>query len=257
LLEERTAHGVIHTAFAALWVQTYHEQVGIASLHYFALGAGFTLGAQAGARLLDRIYVRLKARNGGVGTPEMRMPMMMFTTLALPIGLLIYGWTAEYKVFWLVPDIGIFIFGVGAIGSFLSIQTYIVDTFTLYAASAIAAVSSFRSLAGFGFPLFANTMFSALGIGWGNSVLALVGLVIGVPAPFLFYRYGEKIRGLSRSARAAKVAVEKTKKTQAQGAGPAVNAEVGGDADNTNEEKREKRGETVGVQPVESDIEKR
>jgi hypothetical protein len=53
----------------------------------------------------------------------------------------------------------------GCIGSFLSIQTYIIDNFTLHAASALAAGASLRSLAGFGFPLFAEAMFSKLGVG--------------------------------------------------------------------------------------------
>ncbi|KAG8976550.1 hypothetical protein FRC05_003389 [Tulasnella sp. 425] len=60
------------TTFAALWTQEYGYSVGIAGLHYIALGIGFTLGSQFGARGLDMIYKRLKARNGGVGTPEMR-----------------------------------------------------------------------------------------------------------------------------------------------------------------------------------------
>lgn len=54
---------------------------------------------------------------------------------------------------------------LGVIGSFLSIQTYIIDNYTLHAASALAATSSARSLAGFGFPLFAGAMFDKLGIG--------------------------------------------------------------------------------------------
>ncbi|KAG8893276.1 hypothetical protein FRB99_002092, partial [Tulasnella sp. 403] len=69
-----------------------------------------------------------------------------------------------------------------------------VDSYTLYAASAIGAASSFRSLAGFGFPLFANAMFKALGLGWGNTLLAFVSLIIGGPAPYLFYHYGARLR---------------------------------------------------------------
>ena len=48
--------------------------------------------------------------------------------------------------------------------------------------SALAAVSCLRSLAGFGFPLFAPAMFGALGYGKGCSVLAGVAIVIGCPA---------------------------------------------------------------------------
>ena len=40
-----------------------------------------------------------------------------------------------------------------------------VDSYSLHAASAIAGVVSFRALAGFGFPLFADKMYGALGYG--------------------------------------------------------------------------------------------
>ncbi|KAG8755599.1 hypothetical protein FRC11_005916, partial [Ceratobasidium sp. 423] len=164
------------TTFASVWTQRYGESIGIAGLNYLFMGAGFTLGAQLGARVLDRIYKYLKERNGGVPTPEMRLPLLAIGSFMLPVGLLLYGWTAEYRVFWLVPDIGVFIYCTGIIASFLCIQTYIVDTYGLHAASAVAAVSSFRSIAGFAFPLFADKMFTALGVGWGNSVLALIAL---------------------------------------------------------------------------------
>ena len=40
----------------------------------------------------------------------------------------------------------------------------------------------FRSLAGFGFPLFALPMYAALGYGRGDTILACVAIAIGVPA---------------------------------------------------------------------------
>ncbi|KAG8989747.1 hypothetical protein FRB90_002093 [Tulasnella sp. 427] len=182
------------TTFAALWTEEYHYSVGIAGLHYIALGIGFTLGSQFGARGLDIIYRRLKARNGGVGTPEMRMPLMMFMAVLLPVGLVIYGWSAQYHLPWIVPDIGACILTVGIMGNFLPIQSYLVDHYTLHAASAIGATSSFRSLAGFGFPLFANSMFRSLGLGWGNTLLAFVAVAICGPSPYIFYHYGARIR---------------------------------------------------------------
>lgn len=53
----------------------------------------------------------------------------------LPAGLLITGWTARAEVHWIAPDIGIALVGAGTILNFQSIQTYIIDTFTLHAAS--------------------------------------------------------------------------------------------------------------------------
>lgn len=56
-------------------------------------------------------------------------------SLFLPIGLFITGWTARADVHWIAPDIGIALVGAGTILNFQSIQTYVIDAFTLHAAS--------------------------------------------------------------------------------------------------------------------------
>lgn len=75
----------------------------------------------------------------------------------------------------------------------MPIQTYLVDAFTVHAASAIAANTVLRSLAGAFLPLAGPKMYAALGYGWGNSLLAFIALAIS-PVAWIFYRYGETIR---------------------------------------------------------------
>ena len=48
--------------------------------------------------------------------------------------------------------------------------------------TALAAATFLRSLAGFGFPLFAPTMYNALGYGKGDTILAVAAIVLGCPA---------------------------------------------------------------------------
>jgi DHA1 family multidrug resistance protein-like MFS transporter len=67
------------------------------------------------------------------------------------------------------------------------------------AASAIAANTFLRSLAGAGFPLFSQYMFKALGINWAGTLLGCVGMVL-VPIPIIFYKYGHRIREKSSFA---------------------------------------------------------
>ncbi|KAF9488438.1 MFS polyamine transporter [Pleurotus eryngii] len=189
------------TTMPLIFEGTYHQRPGIAGLHYIAIGIGLTGASQFNALAMDRIYAYLKKRNGDNGRPEYRLPPMVPGTFLLPAGLLINGWSAQNHVHWIVPDIGTALIGAGLILNFQSIQIYVVDTFSLHAASALAAASFLRSVAGFGFPLFAPEMYKALGYGKGDTILAAVAIAIGCPAPFLFWRYGEQIRCASRYAR--------------------------------------------------------
>ncbi|KAL1634056.1 hypothetical protein SLS58_010850 [Diplodia intermedia] len=191
---------LVLSTFPSLWTTVYHESVGIGGLNYISLAVGFFLGIQVAARLNDQMYVRLKHRNGGVGLPEFRVPLMAPAALLVPVGLVWYGWSAQARVHWIMPNLGAVVFAAGVIVGFQCIQTYLVDAYTRFAASAISAATVLRSLAGFGFPLFAPYMYQALGNGWGNTLLGLVGVVIGLPAPVILWKYGKALREKSQFA---------------------------------------------------------
>ena len=150
---------LILSTFPALWTGQYHQSVGIAGLNYISLGLGFTLGAQNLSPLNDRIYRILKKKNDGVGKPEYRIPIMVPGSVLVPIGLFIYVWTATYNTCWIGPNFGAAIFAPSAIAGFQSVQTYLLDGYTRFAASAIAAATVLRSIGGSGFLLFASYMY--------------------------------------------------------------------------------------------------
>lgn len=45
-----------------------------------------------------------------------------------------------------------------------------------------------------------STQFDSLGLGGGSTLLAGISFFIGVPAPYLMYKYGERLRNASRHA---------------------------------------------------------
>ena len=96
----------------------------------------------------------------------------------------------------MVPLLGTGIIGFGLLMTFMPANTYLIDVFTTYAASAMAANTVLRSLMAALVPLSSQKMYAALGLGWGNSLLAFVSLAL-VPIPFLFIKYGERIRSRS------------------------------------------------------------
>lgn len=159
---------LVLSTFPEVWSNSYHESIGIGGLNYISLGIGFFLGTQICAPINDRIYRKLKKRNNNTGKPEFRIPLMNIGALLTPAGLFIYGWTSYFKTHWIGPNIGAAIFAAGIIIGFQCSQTYLVDAYTRYAASAVASATVLRSLCGFAFPLFAPYMYQSLGLGWGK-----------------------------------------------------------------------------------------
>ncbi|KAG5733252.1 hypothetical protein E4T56_gene20850 [Termitomyces sp. T112] len=184
---------LMFATFAEIFQVTYGFGPGIGGLAYIGLGVGFFLATLFGAKTADQVYKYLADKNGGKGKPEMRIPALFFGSFFVPIGLFWYGWSADAGIHWIMPIIGSGIFGFGMMSSFLPIQLYLVDAFR-FAASATAAAAVFRSMLGFGFPLFGQQMFAALGLGGGNSLLAGLSIVLGIPFPVWIYYKGESIR---------------------------------------------------------------
>ncbi|GAB1211529.1 hypothetical protein ATERTT37_000652 [Aspergillus terreus] len=188
---------LVLASYPLVWEGVYNQAKGPASLNYISLGVGFVIGLQFCGRVIDIVYIRLQRRYDHPGRPEFRIPLMLPGGLLVPAGLFLYGWSAAYRTHWIVPNIGAAVFAIGLIISFQCAQTYVVDAYTRYAASASGAAAFVRTLAGFAFPLFAESLYRALGLGWGNSLLAFVSLGLGIVAPLLLWYRGEWLRAKS------------------------------------------------------------
>jgi hypothetical protein len=73
------------------------------------------------------------------------------------------------------------------LGVFVPSQQYLVDAYSTYSASASAAVRTSMSVVGAGLPLAGPPLYRALGLGWGNTLLGIIALVM-TPIPMLFYK---------------------------------------------------------------------
>ncbi|KAJ5788790.1 MFS general substrate transporter [Penicillium paradoxum] len=176
---------LLFTSYTVVFQERYGFSQGLAGLTYLGMGLGCTTQLFLG-HCSDKIHTKLTERHG-VERPEYHLLMLIPAAISLPIGLVIYGWTAQYHVHWIVPLIGTFFIGVGFSSSMTSVQTYLIGAFTAYSASALAANNVVRSLIGGVVPLSGPEMYGKLGLGWGNTMLALLALVFGL-APLWFYR---------------------------------------------------------------------
>ncbi|KAI1293952.1 major facilitator superfamily domain-containing protein [Xylaria venustula] len=181
---------LLFATFPTVFEEAYNFSVSVSGLAYIGVGVGCAVGIFVFAKFSDRI-----ARDkDGVYRSERRMILMIFASPLFPIALFIYGWTVKYQVHWIVPIIGTAIGGPGAVLVNAASQSYIVDIFGPQAgASALAAVTLLRNLAGAFLPLAAPRLYANLGLGWGNSVLGFITTAF-IPVPFLFYWKGQALR---------------------------------------------------------------
>ncbi|KAJ6088813.1 MFS general substrate transporter [Penicillium sp. IBT 16267x] len=184
---------LLFTTITSLFTETYGWPVEFAGLAYLGIGFGFGAGLILVAKTSDKTVVRLTKANNGVYEPEMRLASCLVFALFIPISFFWYGWSAYYKVQWMCPIIGLAPFGFGMIGIFAPIQTYFIDVSGQYAASAVAGLTAIRCIFGAFLPLAGPSMYDALGLGWGNSLLGFIALGL-TPVPALIYEYGGAIR---------------------------------------------------------------
>lgn len=187
---------IVLTSFADLWTQHYHVSVELSGLHYIAVAGGELAGSQLGGLLMDAFYRRKTAPQSGRGDldPEYRIPLALPGAFIAPLGLFIYGWTAHYGIHWAAVDAGIFLAMLGIQIRSMAAQAYVIDAYPEHTSSAMAATQFAGSLTAFLFPLFAPIMYNALGYGWGNSMLGLVGLGLGLPASGVLWVWGKGLR---------------------------------------------------------------
>lgn len=185
-----------------VWEGVYNQKPAIASLNYLPSSIGVIVMSQITPRLGNVIYKRLLARSPhNNALPEFRVPLLFPATLLTLVGLLWYGWSAEEKLRVVMPNIGTVIFMAGTNMTFFCINQYLIDTYTLHAASALGAATVLRGICGFCIPLFAPKMFEELGFGVGNTILAVAAVVIGFPGALMVWKYGPALREKSLYAR--------------------------------------------------------
>lgn len=195
-------YGILYLLFATysfVFREVYGFSTSAAGLVFIAGGVGTLFGLFYVGYFSDRT-LKKRAAAGKTITPEDRLPLIITIpgSLAFPIGLFFYGWSAEKHAHWIIPQIGTAITGFGSILIFIGIQTYLIDAFVEYAASVIGANAVLRGTAGALIPLAGLNMYNALGWGWGNSLLAFITLAFA-PMPWVFGWYGAKIRNLKHS----------------------------------------------------------
>ncbi|TKA75423.1 hypothetical protein B0A49_05036 [Cryomyces minteri] len=129
----------------------------------------------------------------GKPPPEAMISVVCGAAILIPVGELIFAWTCTPNVHWIWPILAGIPFGMGNCTVFIYASNYLVHSYGIYAASALAGNSVLRSVLGGTIPLAGPAMYHALGANWAGTTLGLLEAVC-IPIPFIFYKYGHRIR---------------------------------------------------------------
>lgn len=204
-------------AFPIIFVGVYKMSGGNQGLPFIGVGVGLILGVfiyvveiEYKVRLAKKAAIE-KQRRIAAGeeveeekalppwaAPETKLRTAAIGAVFLPISLFWLAWTSKSSIHWIAPTLSGVPFGFGLIWVFFGIVLYYTLCFPpAYVASALAANNFLRYIMASVFPLFMVQMYEKLHIDWATSLLAFIALAM-VPIPFLFMKFGGKLRSHSK-----------------------------------------------------------
>ncbi|KAF2139259.1 uncharacterized protein K452DRAFT_232600 [Aplosporella prunicola CBS 121167] len=189
----------IETTFSAV---PYSFSTIIVGLLYIPNSLGYIMASLLGGRWIDGIMHREARKRGQydasnklVLRPEDRMRENAWAgALLFPGALLWYGWTAEKGVFWLVPMIANFFFGIGSMLIFAMATTMLTEFMPRKASNGIALNNFARNIFSCIGSVVTDPAIRAIGNGWLFTAVALVCFAWGPVCILLMLRYSEQWR---------------------------------------------------------------
>ena len=188
--------GILYLCFVAypiVFTEARGWSIGISGLAFTGIGIGCMLTIVC-APLIRRMINAHKPDETGQVPPEAAMSAVCIAAILTPIGELWFAWTCLPKsIHWAISIAAGIPFGAGNAAVFIYAGNYLVQSYGIYAASAMAGNAVIRSFLGGTLPLAGPPMYRALGANWAGTVLGLLEVII-IPIPFIFYKMGGKIR---------------------------------------------------------------
>ncbi|KAF7342631.1 MFS general substrate transporter [Mycena sanguinolenta] len=159
----------------------------------FGMLVGTTLGELLGGVVIDRSMYLSRKSHGGEVVPEVRLHGIWAGAILHPIGVLIWGFSWQYKTHWMAPTIGFAIMNFAAQNISTVIYSYIADCYKPQTPESAQVLNFVRQTFGMTIGFWAIPMGTKIGYQSMGVTLALVEVVTFVPIIFLMYR-GKSIR---------------------------------------------------------------
>ncbi|GAA5943153.1 MFS transporter [Sporobolomyces koalae] len=196
-------YGIVYLLFEAIPIvfgQEHGLNAGKTGLVFLALLMGGVFAVVLYILYFNKKYMAkhhaMKPKNV---PPEERLIPLFYSAPLLAVAFFWFGFTSYPSISVWSPILAIGLLGICILYTFLGGFNYIIDCYLWNAASALSANTVMRSAFGAGFPLFANQMYAKLSTPGASGLLGGLAIVF-IPVPYVLYKYGRKIRSLSKNA---------------------------------------------------------
>ena len=197
-------YGILYLCFIAYPI-VFSEIRGwspsMSGLAFLGIGVGGVLAIVSEPLVRKLINSHPIDPETGKPKPEAMISVVCIAALLTPIGELWFAWTCVPKdLHWIWCLLAGVPFGAGNTLTFIYGTTYLAHAYGIYAASALAGNAVVRSFAGGLLPLAGPALYRSLSPHWAGTLLGGLEVCL-IPIPFVFYRYGGRIREKSRLIR--------------------------------------------------------
>jgi len=131
--------------------------------------------------------------------PELSLIRAAIAAPFLPASLFWLGWTNYATINPASGYAATVVFGYAFAAIFISSYQYVIDSYEIYASSALASITVARYVVSSGMIVATRPMYEGIGVHWTSTLLGLVALAL-VPVPWVLLRYGDRVRAKSRFA---------------------------------------------------------
>ncbi|KAI9841833.1 MAG: hypothetical protein M1838_003408 [Thelocarpon superellum] len=155
--------------YTFIFTDIYGFSQGITGLSFLGIGIGLCLATLLVPLIYRWAQAELKQveeKGGHKLPPEFRLWFAMLGAPAIPISLLWLGWTSYASISPWSALVSTVLLGYGFFTVFLSSYLYIIDSYEIYSASALASLTLIRYLAAGGMVPVAVPMYQNLGVHW-------------------------------------------------------------------------------------------
>ncbi|KAF9029548.1 MFS general substrate transporter [Hymenopellis radicata] len=185
---------LLFEAFPIVFARGHGFNAGVTGLTFLPIMVGAVLAVAVYVFVFDPMYQRDVEKYAPHPVPaESRLYLSLY---AAPLFAISFFW---FGVNYWAPLLAGGLIGFANVAIYVCFFNYIIDTYLMVAASALAANTVCRSIFGAVFPLFANQMYDAMDPQWASSFVGFIALIM-VPIPFVFMRYGAVLRAKSKYA---------------------------------------------------------